>query len=208
MTIEKDTKPGNETNKEMKEIQDSQASLVNALESIRGLLEKSETKLSAARESLSATPSKSSTIKRPIQAKNNDEPIVPVLDDVVIPEEHNAGINLDPDTEVPETSALTEPDMLPLFADLHADVGADIPVVTDIPVINEAVADESITAQPITDISEPCREELIEAINTIRLELDDQLNYMMAKSMAALEVELRDVVDKKLTALTELIEKK
>jgi hypothetical protein len=212
MTTEKDTKPGNETNKEMKEIQDSKASLVNALESIRGLLEKSETKLSAARESLSATPGKSASIK-PAQTKSNDEPIVPVLDDVVIPEESDTDINIDIETntdpEVQETSALTEPDMLPLFADLHADVGADIPVVdeavTDEP--DESIAD-TIADKPITDMSEAHREELTEAINTLRLELDDQLNYMMAKTMATLELELREVVDKKLTTLTELIEKK
>jgi len=56
--------------------------LLNALESIKGLLEKSESKLSAARESLkkAKTPDIKQGITRP---SVSSEPVVPVLDDVV-----------------------------------------------------------------------------------------------------------------------------
>lgn len=191
-----------DTSKEMKEIQDSQASLVDALESIRGLLEQSETKLSAARKSLSASsPKTSSTLPQ------KNEPVVPILDDIVITES----------SETEHRKTVSTDDVLPLFADLQshgetdmemetpseikfgvADEVDDIPVMTDIPVVDQVAA----------EISEPCREELIEAIHTLRLELDDQLNYMMAKAMAELEIELRKTIDEKLTSLTSLIENK
>ena len=56
--------------------------LLNALESIKGLLEQSENKLSAARESLqkAKTPDMSQGIIRP---SVSSEPVVPVLDDVI-----------------------------------------------------------------------------------------------------------------------------
>ncbi len=58
--------------------------LLNALESIKGLLERSETKLNAARESIeSATPLPTLEQSEPAPV---DEPIeVPVLNDIVVP---------------------------------------------------------------------------------------------------------------------------
>ncbi len=58
--------------------------IVKALESIRGLLEKSESKLSAARASLKkAKRTETPASKIPV----SNEPVVPVLDDVVLPSE-------------------------------------------------------------------------------------------------------------------------
>ncbi|MDH5571844.1 MAG: hypothetical protein OEY89_08770, partial [Gammaproteobacteria bacterium] len=59
-----------DTNKEMQEMQDSQASLVNALESIKNLLAQSESKLSLARESLSGKHSRSKLSPSPLLKKN------------------------------------------------------------------------------------------------------------------------------------------
>lgn len=61
-------------------------SLVNALESIKGLLEQSETKLNAARESIELATPKNSSIHDSILPTNYEEEFdVPVLDDIVAP---------------------------------------------------------------------------------------------------------------------------
>lgn len=63
-------------------VNDSNASLVTALESIKGLLEQSEVKLSAARQSIQEA--------APPAAPPADEEI-PVLDDIVVPDNINRG---------------------------------------------------------------------------------------------------------------------
>ena len=92
---------------------DSQDSpeLLDALESIKGLLEKSESKLSAARESLKkAKPNKNQQgIVRP---SVSSEPVVPVLDDVVASmEEENLPLL---DDDVPVLDSILEPEPAPL----------------------------------------------------------------------------------------------
>ena len=68
--------------------------LLNALESIKGLLELSENKLSAARESLKKA--KSPDIKPAITRPSvSSEPVVPVLDDIVETTEDNEPSLLD-----------------------------------------------------------------------------------------------------------------
>ena len=79
--------------------------LVKALESIRGLLEKSETKLSAARSSLEKAKQPSKRFKKP---PTSNEPVVPVLDDIVV----EGGIDDDdliPVLEEEETSMMEMP---------------------------------------------------------------------------------------------------
>ncbi|NOZ37084.1 MAG: hypothetical protein GXP11_03255, partial [Gammaproteobacteria bacterium] len=95
--------------KELREMHDSQASLVNALESIHTLLEESETKLSAARESLAGSRIDNQKHYNPSQSKPQSESppellpesaltaetdssksdqetlAVPILEDIVVP---------------------------------------------------------------------------------------------------------------------------
>lgn len=87
--------------------------LLNALESIKGLLEQSENKLSAARESLKkAKPAEiTQSIVRP---SVSSEPVVPVLDDVIEmsadAEDGEESLQLD---EVPELQSILEPEAVP-----------------------------------------------------------------------------------------------
>jgi hypothetical protein len=87
--------------------------LLNALESIKGLLEQSENKLSAARESLKkAKPAEvTQSIVRP---SVSSEPVVPVLDDVI---EISADAEDDEEPsqidEVPELQSILEPEAAP-----------------------------------------------------------------------------------------------
>lgn len=87
--------------------------LLNALESIKGLLEQSETKLSAARESLKKA--KSSDISQGIVRPSvSSEPVVPVLDDII---EMSDDIAVDEEPSqpegIPELQTLLEDETIP-----------------------------------------------------------------------------------------------
>lgn len=95
---------------------DDSQDLLDALESIKGLLEKGESKLSAARESLAQAKTsndQASSLRKPV----SDEPVVPVLDDVVL------------------TPAVDEEDIPSLSASRD-----DIPLPDEIPALDEVVA--------------------------------------------------------------------
>ena len=165
--------------KELKEMHDSQASLVNALESIHTLLEESETKLSAARESLAgsridnqkhynpkgAKPLSEPSLEYKVDHDNlNDEDFaVPILDDIVVP------------------GAEQEP--LPLFAE------------------DETAVEEAV------EISDERKQEFINRLEAIQIEMDDYLNEMLARCMAGIELDLKETLSKKLQELRDIIEK-
>jgi predicted component of type VI protein secretion system len=94
---------------------DESQDLLDALESIKGLLEKGESKLSAARASLAQAKTSNDEASNLRSAHN--EPVVPVLDDVVL------------------TPELEEED-IPVLS-TSAD---DIPVLDDIPALDDVVA--------------------------------------------------------------------
>jgi len=83
--------------------------LLNALESIKSLLEQSETKLTAARESISRAnqPRKDAM---PAKQKNN-EPVVPILDDIVEPENYELPLESE-EQEVAETQQTDVSDVM------------------------------------------------------------------------------------------------
>lgn len=165
--------------KELREMHDSQASLVNALESIHTLLEESETKLSAARESLAGSRIDNQKHYNPKDAKPLSEPsreykvdhdnlndedfAVPILDDIVVP-----GVEQEP---------------LPLFAE-------------DETAIKEAV-----------EISAERKQEFINRLEAIQIEMDDYLNEMLVRCMAGIELDLKETLSRKLQELRDIIEK-
>jgi len=164
--------------KELKEMHDSQASLVNALESIHTLLEESETKLSAARESLAGSRIDNQKHYNPKNSKPQSEPAlqpetgsgsldedvaVPILEDIVVP------------------GAEQEP--LPLFAE-------------DETAIEEAV-----------EISAERKQEFINRLEAIQIEMDDYLNEMLVRCMAGIELDLKETLSRKLQELRDIIEK-
>ncbi len=161
--------------KELKEMQESQTSLVNALESIHTLLEESETKLSAARESLAGSRIDNQKHYNPKHAKPLSEPetdhgnlddediAVPVLEDIVVP------------------GAEQEP--LPLFAETET-------------AIEEAV-----------EISAARKQEFIDRLEAIQIEMDDYLNEMLVRCMAGIELDLKETLSQKLQELRDIIEK-
>ncbi|VAX13813.1 hypothetical protein MNBD_GAMMA24-571 [hydrothermal vent metagenome] len=171
--------------KELREMHDSQASLVNALESIHTLLEKSETKLNAARESLAGSridnqkhynpgaskphsepPPESSLAAETDSCESHEEELaVPILEDIVVPGKQQ--------------------DSLPLFD--KADINA--------------------TTEDIADISEARKQEFIDRLEAIQIEMDDYLNEMLVRCMAGIELELKETLAQKLQQLRDIIEK-
>ncbi len=165
--------------KELREMHDSQASLVNALESIHTLLEESETKLSAARESLAGSRIDNQKHYNPKGAKPRSEPAlqpeidsgsldnediaVPILEDIVVP------------------GAEQEP--LPLFAE------------------DETAVEEAV------EISAERKQEFISKLEAIQIEMDDYLNEMLVRCMAGIELDLKETLSRKLQELRDIIEK-
>ncbi|HEB57447.1 MAG TPA: hypothetical protein ENI98_14325 [Gammaproteobacteria bacterium] len=169
--------------KELREMHDSQASLVNALESIHTLLEESETKLSAARESLAGSRIDNQKHYKPGQAEplseadsiltvqtnsgnaDDEELAVPILEDIVVP-----GIQQEP---------------LPLFDE----------------------AEINTTTAEIAEISDARKQEFIDRVEAIQIEMDDYLNEILVRCMAGIELELKETLAQKLQELRNIIEK-
>jgi hypothetical protein len=83
--------------------------LLHALESIKSLLEQSETKLTAARESISrANQPRKDTM--PAKEKNN-EPVVPILDDIVEPENYELPLEQEEQAKEEEVAETLLPDV-------------------------------------------------------------------------------------------------
>lgn len=171
--------------KELKEMHDSQASLVNALESIHTLLEESETKLDAARKNLagsridnhkhytpghrkplSESPPKSSpTVKVDSGKLHEGNVAVPILDDIVVP-----GIAQPP---------------LSSFNEIETKITVEEPV----------------------EISDSRKQEFIDKLEVIQVEMNDYLNETLVRCMAGIELDLKEMLSQKLQDLRNIIEK-
>ncbi len=174
--------------KELREMNESQASLVNALESIHTLLEESENKLSAARESLAGSRIDNQKHYRPRLGELHPKPLsksflmnelntddhsnnadedefsVPVLEDIVV--------------------ASSKPESRPLFDKIKNSI-----------------------AEPPVEISDARKQEFIDRVEAIQLEMDDYLNEMLVRCMAGIELDLKETLSRKLQDLRDIIEK-
>lgn len=160
---------------------DSQDSpeLLHALESIKGLLEQSESKLSAARESLQkAKPQKiQQSIVRP---SVSSEPVVPVLDDVVT--------RLANDT-AEENLPLLEDDVPVLDNFLDAEEPAIIPETAPLP-------------QP-TGYS---TDEVQAYIDQLQRQLEKELRNSLMRTVVNIETEIKRTLTEQIQKLKDEIE--
>lgn len=152
--------------------------LLDALESIKGLLEKSESKLSAARESLQkAKPQNNQqSIVRP---SVSSEPVVPVLDDVV--------------TSLAEE--LDEED-LPLLDD-------DVPVLDSIMEPEPAAAPE---LAPSTEVTGYSTDEIHAYIDKLQQQLEKELRNTLMRSIVNIETEIKKTLAEQIQKLKDEIE--
>lgn len=151
--------------------------LLNALESIKGLLEQSESKLSAARESLQkakAPDTKPSKMRLPV----SNEPVVPVLDDIVSPAAD----------ESEEAEELT----------LH-----DIPALDDIPVLDTATVPEpTISPAPPGHSTD----EVLAYIDNLQDELEKELRNTLMRTVVNIEAEIKKTLREQLQQVKNRIE--
>jgi len=160
--------------------------LVGALESIRGLLEKSETKLSAARESLEkakSTPfSERTPAKKYKKPPISNEPVVPVLDDVVLEGSPNQDeISFDEDATM-----------------------MDIPSLGLDDVISTPVGTPSFPAPP----SGHTTEEVLEYIDNIESLIDKRVHDALLNKLVEIEIDIKHAIEEELNDIRKMINKK
>jgi len=145
---------------------DAQESLVQALESIKGLLEKSESKLSAARESIALA----NTSSRKAKIKRDDEDI-PVLNDIVIV---SATEKAQPDLNLSEPTPPVKPE---LIAEPAPPIPQGISCEDVMDLINEfqermnPLLNEAITSSSILNLEKVLNEVLEKELHQLRNEI-------------------------------------
>ena len=194
-----------DTSKEMQEIQDSQASLVTALESIKSLLAESESKLSTARETLSGNHPSDET--SPFKRTKIDVPIVPVLDDIVFAEtDHTKLTEYKYNSE--EQTTETEKEQMPEASAFFDDILPEKPQ-TD---ISESSSKSIPTANPELDIlntntlNEQFKEELLQTVDRVQSDLETEIEQIITLTVTNLEIQLRNLIAEKLQNLRKDIE--
>ena len=151
--------------------------LLNALESIKGLLEQSENKLSAARESLKKA--KSSEVSPGIVRPSvSSEPVVPVLDDVI---ETSPDVAEDEESsqldEVPELESLWEPEVAPS---------------------SEPVAEQ----QPVG----PSTDEILAYLDQLQAKLEKDLTDSLMRTVADLKEEIKNTLNEEIQQLKQQLQ--
>ncbi|MGD9390845.1 MAG: hypothetical protein PVG18_10290 [Thioalkalispiraceae bacterium] len=153
---------------------DAQESLVQALESIKGLLEKSEHSLSAARESISLA----NTSSRKHKTQQQDEDI-PVLNDIVIP---SAGEETAVEVDLFATENLAEAEAL-----------AEV-----VEAVTEALPPQGIASEDVLDLVDEFQARIKPLINdaitsSSILKLEQILNEVIEKELHQLRNEIKQL---------------
>lgn len=153
--------------------------LLDALESIKGLLEQSESKLSAARESLQKAKPQVDQQGTARPAASN-EPVVPVLDDVV----STLPVELDEDG-------------LPLLDD-------EVPVLESFLDMEEpaAIPDEAPLSQP-TGYS---ADELLTYFDKLQQQLEKELRNTLMRTVVNIETEIKKTLAEQIQKLKDEVE--
>ena len=150
--------------------------LLNALESIKGLLEQSENKLSAARESLKKA--KSSDITQGIVRPSvSSEPVVPVLDDVV---------ETSPDLPEDEEPSLLE----------------EVPVLDSFLESEEAAPSKPPQELPSPGHS---TDEILTYLDQLQEQLENELTDKLAQAIVNIKAEIKKGLDAEIQKLKDQI---
>ena len=201
-------------------IEKDQDDLMSTLESIRGLLEQSEGKLNAARESISIantnTKNDTSTL---LHLRNNDEEIVPILDEIVEPgiilEEPVSLTNLEtanikanelpeaeleiPEPEIPELDSIVLSTNELSDSSIVLDSDLTLPVSDNDAISEAAIGTSANEIKPANDLASLTQKNLlIDAIDRLQAELEESLREQLMKTMVSLEKDLKDKIAHKI----------
>ena len=162
-------------------MQASQESLVNALESIHSLLEESETRLKAARESLADSNANNRKHFRPGEkpsaAATQDAPQTPASANAPAAEELSVPVL--EDIVVPGSGTKSGPEPLPLFAEP--------------PLRQENTHSANEPPPPAATVQE--------RIESLRAEMEQRLKELLAQHRAEIEAELNAELERRLAQI-------
>ena len=195
-------------------IEKDQDDLVSTLESIRGLLEQSENKLNAARESISIANANTKHDTNALQHMRTDteevqeKEIVPILDQIIEPElsdslsdipELDSVIEIGdlaeetvPEKSAPDHSVLTEPEQEPLELDIET-----APLDSD--------KEEQINRRKENLAALTQKNLLIDALDNFQTDLELSLREDLMKTMVSLEKNLKEKISLKIERIKEEI---
>ncbi len=170
-------------------IEKDQDDLMSTLESIRGLLEQSEGKLNAARESISLantqTQKSSASISSSMEIEM-DEEIVPILDDIV-------------EAEASSDSLMDIPELDSIFTLSENEAELDTnPAQTDSAEIKKDDSELAMLTQ---------KNLLLDALDNLQLDLEESLRETLMKTMVTLEKELKDRISNRIEQIKTEINK-
>lgn len=190
-------------------IKEDQSNLMTTLESIRALLEQNETKLSAARESISianANTKNDTSALLNMRSSANHEQIVPILDDIVEIELSSDSLDAIPELDSIFSESVIEHGIehgLESEFKIHIDTEPlrdteqkqeTHPMQTAIP--TEASLDTKPNLATLT-----VKNLLIDALDNLQMELEESLRESLMKTMVTLEKDLKLKISQKIDSI-------
>ena len=161
-------------------IDKDQDDLMSTLESIRGLLEQNESKLTAARESITNANNLNNTSAL-TKIKNTEEEIVPILDQIIEPD---TSLDNDNQIDIPELDSIISTEGPQEQADVSIELSSSEPVRS------EKTKDHlaSLTQKNL----------LLDALDSFQIDLEQSLREDLMKTMIGLEKDLKEKISKKI----------
>ena len=158
---------------------------MHTLESIRGLLEQSEGKLNAARESISIANTNTindTSALNELRTSDEEELIVPILDEVIEPE-----LLTDNSQSIPELDAIVPPTETQV-EDTSNNTEKQQPT---------KITETSLATPELSSLSQ--KNQIISALDEFQMELEQSLRETLMKTMVSLEKELKDKIEIKIS---------
>jgi len=164
-------------------IDKDQDDLMSTLESIRGLLEQNESKLTAARESITNANNLNDTSAL-TKIRNSEEEIVPILDQIIKPD---TSLDSDSQIDIPELDSIVSTEE----PQEQTDVGIELS--NPEPVRSKQTKDHlaSLTQKNL----------LLDALDNFQIDLEQSLREDLMKTMIGLEKDLKDKISKKINQI-------
>ena len=202
-------------------IEKDQDNLMSTLESIRSLLAQNESKLSAARESISIantnTRHDSSALLHMRSGTTDDDEIVPILDDIVEPDvlsdNHENIPELDSFLGNPEeyNSDEVQPGVQPEEIQLE-EINMDIQIQDTIEKASEQLETEAaVKTNPLQSkpdlTSLTAKNRLMDSLDELQLDLEESLRQTLMRAMVTLEKDLKERIRNKVKEIKAEIDK-